>query len=310
MTTLERKLKNGEIVLLDGAIGTELQRRGAPMNRAAWCATATDSHPDLLRQIHADYIRVGVDVITANTFANLRHLLAPVGLGDAVPELTTRAVEIAREARERYAGDRSVAVMGSLSTMLPVAPGTDDFDPALSPDLPTARESYRETADLLAEAGVDMIALEMMGEIEHASCAVEAALATGLPVWVGFSCRVDEAGRVLGYREEGVAFDEMVDHIMPLGPAVAGVMHTSINDTPPALQVLSKHWSGPVAAYPESGYFKMPDWQFVDIIDPQDFAEHLCRWAAAGVQIVGGCCGIGPRHIEVLKHRLPRRSGS
>ena len=116
MGTLNERIEAGEVIILDGAIGTELERRGAPMNTEAWCARVTQDTPDLVRELHEDYIRAGADVITVNTFSAARHVLEAAGLGEAVAEINTRAVELAREARDRVAADRHIAVAGSIST--------------------------------------------------------------------------------------------------------------------------------------------------------------------------------------------------
>lgn len=79
---LLERLRDGEVLILDGAIGTELQRRGVPMDSTAWCALASKSHPELLRQIHIDYIDAGADIITTNTFPTARHVLEPAGLDE------------------------------------------------------------------------------------------------------------------------------------------------------------------------------------------------------------------------------------
>jgi S-methylmethionine-dependent homocysteine/selenocysteine methylase len=125
MGAIEAKLARGEVVILDGATGTELQRRGAPMDDAAWCALATMSHGELLRGVHEDYIRAGADVVTTNTFSAARHLLERAGHGARTPELYRRATELAREAvaRTAEAAGRPVAVAGSISTILPVRKG-------------------------------------------------------------------------------------------------------------------------------------------------------------------------------------------
>jgi len=309
MFPLEDKLKAGEVIVLDGATGTELQRRGAPMDRVAWCARATMTHGDLLRQVHEDYIRAGADIVTANTFATTRRMLAPAGLGDAVAEINTRAVRLAREARDKAAPGRPVAVAGSLSAMQPIVPGTGETDPAFVAGAAEAKANYGELAGLLAEAGADLILMEMMCDIEQSVHAVEAAVATGLPVWVGFSVGAAEDGRVHMHRRSELDFAEVIDPVMRIGGSVAGIMHSYAQDTTAGLEVLFERWPGPVSAYPESGYFKMPDWQFVDIMAPGDFAELACRWVEGGVQIVGGCCGIGPEHIEAMTARLPRHAG-
>jgi homocysteine S-methyltransferase len=309
MFPIEDKLKAGDVIVLDGATGTELQRRGAPMDRAAWCARATLTHPELLRQLHEDYIRAGAQVVTANTYASSRRMLAPAGLGDAVAEINTKAVHIAREARDRAAPGHPVAVAGSLSTMRPILPGTGERDPAFVPTDKEARATYGELAGLLAEAGAEMILMEMMCDVEQAGHALEAAVATGLPVWVGFSVQAGAGGRVTMYGHDDLDFAEVIDPVMRIGGSVAGVMHSYADDTTAALEILFRHWSGPVSAYPESGYFEMPDWRFVDIVAPETFAAQTRRWVESGVQIVGGCCGIGPEHIEAMTGTLPRRAG-
>ena len=85
------------------------------------------------------------------------------------------------------------------------------------------------------------------------------------------------------------------------------VMHSPIQDTADGLAAVKRHWSGPLGAYPESGYFVMPNWQFVDIVAPEDLLAEARGWVAAGAQLIGGCCGLGPDHIRALKKGLPER---
>jgi homocysteine S-methyltransferase len=81
-------------------------------------------------------------------------------------------------------------------------------------------------------------------------------------------------------------------------------MHTSANITGEALQIVRRHWQGPLGAYPDSGFFKMPDWQFVDIIPPEDLSAKCREWQQHGATIFGGCCGIGAAHISHLYSAL------
>lgn len=303
---LEQRLRDREVIILDGATGTELQRRGAAMNGDAWCAVATRSHPDLLRAVHVDYIRAGADVITANTYASNRQMLEQAGLGDAVAELNTLAVEIALEAREQAAADRPVAVAGSMSTMMPMVAGSDNSDPTFDLSEAQARANYREIAGLLADSGVDLILMEMMYDRQRAQLAVEAAVATGLPVWVGFSCEATPDGLRMFHRD-GALLADTIAPIMAVGGSVAGIMHSEVEVTGPAIEVLKRHWDGPISAYPESGYFAMPDWQFRDVITPRALAREAVNWIAAGAQIVGGCCGTSPAHIVAMRSAVPRR---
>jgi S-methylmethionine-dependent homocysteine/selenocysteine methylase len=293
-------LARGDVILLDGGTGTELERRGVPMDRQAWSATANLTHPDVVRGVHEDYIRAGADIVITNTFATARCHLEAAGLGERVAEVNRRAVELAREARDRAAGHRDVWVAGSMSTM---APGSD---PARRPSVARLSEMLREQADVLARAGVDLIVLEMMRDVDYAAGAVDAARATGLPVWVGFSCRQAADGAVRMFSGfQDLLFEEIIAPVMAHGGSLLAVMHSEVRDTGPALEVAKRCWRGPLAAYPESGYFTMPNWQFVDVIAPDDFVAHAVDWLRQGVQVLGGCCGIGPEHIRRLRERLP-----
>ena len=100
---------------------------------------------------------------------------------------------------------------------------------------------------------------------------------------------------------------EALEQIPPLGASLVSIMHTLTEDTPAALREVSGRWSEPIGAYPHSGEFIMPNWQFIDMISPEDFAAEARRWSGMGAQLIGGCCGIGPEHIRLLKNRLPAR---
>lgn len=287
-------LDRGEILLLDGGTGTELERRGVPMDSAAWCGTAALEHQDAIRDLHEDYIRAGADAIITNTFATHRPLLEAAGLGDRVAVIVRRAVEAALEARER-AGCPGVLVAGSMSTM-PANNIQGGYPPA-----DEQMAAYREQCGLLTESGVDVIALEMMQFHERALIAFQAARETGLPVWLGVSARKDpDTGAITPFNWPDESFEELLDTLIPLGPSIVHVMHSEIAAVPEAVAMVQERWDGPVGVYPESGYFTMPNWNFVDVIDPADLLEEARGWVAAGVQIVGGCCGLGPEHIRAL----------
>lgn len=299
MSALQQWLERGEVVILDGATGTELERRGVQMDTVVWDAAALLTHPDMVREVHEDYIRAGADVIITNTFATARHMLEPAGMGGRCCELNIRAVTLSKEAREN-AAEGPVFIAGSISTM------SAHDDHSYEPPAERARANYREQAEILAESGVDVIALEMMRDLEQTTYAIEAAVATGLPVWVGFSCKTTDEGTVVLWDGEHTLV-EALEQIPPLGASLVSIMHTLTEDTPSALQEVNAHWSGPLGAYPHSGKFIMPNWQFIDMISPEDFVEEAQQWLDRSAQLIGGCCGIGPEHIRLLKERLPAR---
>ncbi len=300
---LDERLAAGDVIILDGATGTELERRGVPMHDVSWSGVASLCHGATLRQIHADYIAAGAEVIITNTFASNRYLLEAAGLGERVREANIAAVETARAARDQAAGNREVWIAGSIS---PMAPGADR---ARRPDLVTVAASFCEQAEILAGAGVDLLVLEMMRDVDYARAAIDAAVATGLPVWVGFSCVVSRGNEIV--MAPGIAddlrFAEVVKPVMAGSGSLVAVMHSDVELTLPALEIARRHWRGPLGAYAHSGRFVMPHWQFDEVISPEAYLEQAERWLGLGVQVIGGCCGIGPDHIRMLAERLPKQ---
>jgi methionine synthase I (cobalamin-dependent) len=304
---LKQRMSRGEVIILDGATGTELQRRGVPMDELAWSATAIVTHPDVIREVHRDYIGAGADIITTNTFGTLSLSLRGTRLADRVAEVNRRAVQLAREARS--GSERPICIAGSMAGMI----GTVYWrDASSSSD--TVRSAYREQAMLLADAGVDLLFLEMTQDIDVGVAAVEGAREAGLPVWVAFSCNFMSALKgsdrpLVAQERHGTEypFEQLIEPVMSAGGDVAGVNHSEVDITGRALDVVFEHWNGPVSAYPNSGDWTPPNWGFDSVISPTDFVNTAESWVARGVQIVGGCCGIGPDHIRLLSERLRDR---
>jgi S-methylmethionine-dependent homocysteine/selenocysteine methylase len=301
----QRQLDADEIVLLDGATGTELQRRGVPMDEIAWSGAAVLSHPQVVRETHEDYIRSGARVIITNTFGSTRQMLEPAGYGAQVDAVHRNAVALAQQARANV-GIEGVAIAGSISS----EPPAFERDAFLSPEDELA--AYRESARLLADAGVDLIALEMMVETSHAALAVQAALETGLPVWLGVGCKRSEDGRLVSFDHPDLAFSAVLDTLIPMLPpasSIVNIMHSPIEAVPAAIKLVRERWQGPIGVYPESGYFTKPHWNFVDVIAPDDLVAEARSWVASGVRLLGGCCGTGPEHIRALHAALPQLEG-
>ena len=305
---LEARIHRGEVVVLDGAMGTELERLGAPMHDAVWCGKALEDYPDLVREVHRSYIDAGADVITTNSYASARHSLEPGGLADRVEEWNTRAVTLAREARDATDSPRPVYVAGSVSTF-------GSFNHLTPSEL---ARGLSEQARILAAQGVDLLLLETLGsKRDGIEAGAEAITDIGLPVWVAMSCMQshDTEEIMLGV-EESQAHSEVDDRMEyePFGPAVASVMargasavlmmHSDLNVTRAALETIAAHYEGPRGAYPNAGHWLRPQWAFVDQVSPEAYAEEASAWVASGARIVGGCCGIGPAHIKAVRERV------
>ncbi len=297
---LDRRLDEGGIVILDGGIGTELERRGVPMDPEAWCGPATLEHLVALETIHRDYIAAGADMITTNTYASSRLILGAAGYADRFEDLNRAAVRAAFRARAA-SGRAGLAVAGSLSHMLPMVSGTAQADLARAPGEAEMADAFGELAALLGEEGCDLILLEMMYHPDRMPAAFTAATAVGRPVWAGFSARRGEDGQILSFApDKDIAFAETVQVLAGFGVAAAGVMHTPSNVIGDAIAILRDAFDGPLMAYPDSGYFKMPNWQFEHVIPPNELLEFATEWVASGVQVLGGCCGLSPEHIAAI----------
>ncbi len=304
---IAEKLRTGETIVIDGGTGTELEKRGAEMVGAAWCAYATRTSPDILRQIHDDYIAAGAEIIAANTYATTLPMIEAAGDGEKVwEELTIQSMEIAHAAAK--AASRPVAVAGSFSVMRPMKPGGDRPKGSYTFDETREREIVARQAALFKELGSDLLMMEMMRGNEISVWTVEAAKATGLPVWNGIATVTDDDGAVVSFHDETTPFAEWAPRLLAAGGEVAGIMHTIMNDMDASLDALRAYWDGPLMAYPESGHFTMPHWQFGDLT-PDEFASVCRRWVQEGVQIVGGCCGVSVEHIAALEGALPSHVG-
>ena len=342
---LKIRMDRGEVIVLDGAIGTELQGMGVPMDPASWCGPGNYTHAATVRQMHERYIRAGADIITTNTFNTLRPALEASGYGELVREINTRAVDAALEARDRAGGDRPVYIAGSISCRIPVRDrrtgtllgGTGyGYGASLSKD--ELRAYTDEQANILAESGVDFFLMEnMWADNESRLIAAEAAKATGLPVWVGFTASMAPDGqtvrlslgddrhysigmgvpmwtsswRTIDYE---MTLAAAISEILPLKPDVLGVFHARLDETTAALQVMLDKWFGPIVAYPDAGREDyLETWQD-SMAANKDSAEELtneaARWVEMGAQVIGTCCGFGVDYIRALRGALPTRVSS
>jgi S-methylmethionine-dependent homocysteine/selenocysteine methylase len=288
------RLGDGPPLLLDGATGTELERRGAPSQLPLWSAGALSSDPELVGRIHADYAAAGAELLTANTFRTQRRTLERSGLGDRAAELTARAVELARNAAR--GADHPVAVLGS------AAPLEDCFRPDLVPHAGELEREHREHAAHLAAGGVDAILVETMNTIREARAAVRAARATGLPVLASFVCW--DGPRLLSGEPLGSALEALAPE-RPRAVLVNCLPPSSVAACLPVLRSVGL----PFGVYANLGApADAPGHGRSQDCTPGEFAEHAGTWLDAGAALVGGCCGTTPDHIRSVAQLLRSRS--
>jgi S-methylmethionine-dependent homocysteine/selenocysteine methylase len=262
------------------------------MRPDVWSALAAVTHYDLLRAIHLEHIEAGADVITANTFATARFVLEEAGLGADFEAINHRSLQAAKDARD-LAG-RDVLIAASLSCLPP------RFDRHGYPDRATERSAYIELAELFAAEGADLIALEMLQDTEHAPLACAAARDSGLPFWLGLSCRQRD-GELVAFDAPDVRLTECLDALLPFAPAVVSIMHSPRTAVLPALALVRERWDGWLGAYPAlPGNGAIED-DIGEPATPAELAALASQWVAHGARVVGGCCGTTPDHIRALR---------
>jgi homocysteine S-methyltransferase len=282
-------------VLLDGGLGSEIERRGVDAGLPLWSANAVFKAPDVLEQIHRDYIQAGADIIATCTFRTTARTFRRAGLTDESEKLTRDAVAIAQCAREAFPG-RPVLIAGS------VGPLEDCYRPDLVAPLHDLRAEHATHIGRLIEAGVDLLFLETMGTIIEARIAAEEAKKSAREFMVSFLG--EKSGAIFG----GQSLREAVNAVAPLSPSAICVNCVSpkviapllqnllqaVNDLPPNLRC-------PMGVYANVG---STDANFTSPIvcefGPESYADFARQWHNAGFQLIGGCCGTTPDHIAAL----------
>jgi S-methylmethionine-dependent homocysteine/selenocysteine methylase len=300
----EELLAAQDVLVLDGATGTELERRGYPTRLPLWTADAAAAAPDLLLRVHLDYLEAGADIVTANTFRTTPYTLRKLGRESEAASLTARSLALARTACAR-AGRGLVA--GCL------APLEDCYHPERVPPPEVLDREHAAYAGHLAAAGADLLLVETMGTTREALAACSAALATGLPVLASFILDPRGSGALLSGEDLGEAV-AAVCSLATGGRRVAAVL---VNCTPPeatlaALVRLLRAGDPPrgrrspfIGAYANLG---RPDevhgWSHDPAATPEAYATWARRCRDQGATLLGGCCGTTPAHIAALSRVL------
>jgi S-methylmethionine-dependent homocysteine/selenocysteine methylase/SAM-dependent methyltransferase len=276
----------GRCVILDGGVATELQRlrplRGEPgPDPELWGTWALDRAPEAVREVHARYVAAGCDVISTDTWSILS---APE------PGLARVGVRLARGA----VADGEVAVAFAIS------------EEVGSPERARALDRVLEA---IAEEPPDLLLLETMTLVREPETfeTVERLLATGLPVWLSFRrCRHGVCG-VYGQHwgpPEGDAFGAAARRFEELGVGALLINCLPVEHVPGMLSWLRDCTGLPLGVYPNLGHLAGPLWRFDDETGPAEYAELARSWRAEGAQIVGGCCGTTPEHVEAAARVL------
>lgn len=286
-------------VLLDGGMGRELRFRGVEILDTIWSANALLVAPDIVRDVHRDYISAGARVITTNTYGIIRQELAREGIEERFTELNELACRLAIEARDASAEE--VWIAGSL----PPLNGSYRPDRVLPKEV--ILPLYQEQSAILAPH-VDLLICETMASADEAFAAASAACETGTPVWVSFTLHEDRSGRL----RSGESVSNAVAQLrgLPISGYLANCCAPeSILAAMPELVATGVPYVGGYAntftpvpetwtldgSEPSDGYLGLRD-----DLDPPAYLDLARRWLEAGATVIGGCCGTRPAHIEAL----------
>lgn len=299
--SLPERLAAGGVLLLDAAMGTELDRRGLTTRLPLWSALGVLERPDLVRQIHADNLRAGADIVTTCTFRTTSRALGRAGIDPArAAPLDALAVRLADEAR-RETGRDDALVAGS------IAPLEDCYSPDLTPDDATALAEHRRQAANLATAGSDFLLIETMPTIREAVVVLRAAAETGLPATVGFVCAQPEADGAVAL----LSGEPLADAVAAVESYKPAAIFANCSPAPVITAAMSELRG--IAPIPYGGYAnagRIDDergWEPDPAMTGYDYAAAVLPWLDFGASIVGGCCGSHAGHIAAVRALIDAR---
>ena len=292
------RLRSGPPLLLDAAMGSDLNRRGLPTRLPLWSALGLLERPDLVRQIHRDNFVAGADIVTTNTFRTTGRTLAKAGIDPArATTLDTLAVHLAGEARAE-AGRPEALIAGS------IAPLEDCYSPVFDVPAEAALAEHRMQTRNLAAAGVDFLMIETMPTIAEAEIALRAAIETGLSATVGFVCTTPEPEEPVRLCS-GETLADAVRRVQLQGPAAIFVNCAPAAVIAAALGEMRALTDLPIGGYANAGHVDDEvGWSPAGGMSGGHYARHAAHWLALGARVVGGCCGTHPVHTAALRRAI------
>jgi len=276
-------------VLCDGAMGTLLYAKGIFINR---CYDELNlSQPDLIRGIHHEYLQAGAEIIETNTFGANSFRLARHSLADKVRDINISGAKLAREAAKSF----DVWVAGS------VGPLGTRIEPLGKTSFKEARDAFREQIEALLEGGVDLIIFETFGYLEEIHQAMLAARDVSTSVPILAQVTIDEDGNCL----DGSDPETFAPKLAEWGADVIGC-NCSVGPVAmlDAIERVRAATSLPLAAQPNAGIPRSVEGRNIYLCSPEYMANYALKFVAAGVRVVGGCCGTTPEHIRAMKSEL------
>ncbi len=296
--------------ILDGAMGSELIRNGITLPKHLWSADANQSHPELVSQIHGDYIKAGVDFITANTFRTTPRAFAKTigklkeASGDRGTQTAMRYSYLFRDGTAEQEAKKSLTIAVDLAkraagnntpVLGSIAPLEDCYLPKLFPGEKIAKKEFSLLGNWLVNAGVDIILLETMNSIQETVAGLSVLQQLKVPVWVSFVLK--DHGHLLS----GESLESAMKQLDSFKVEMILLNCNPINRTTKAVDKLVDNWQGNWGVYPNLGTGEpSPDGDIHERESMHSFLKLAEKVISMGAAVMGGCCGSTPEHIHSL----------
>lgn len=307
---LRQHVQNQGVVILDGALATELERRGADLRDDLWSAKLLVDDPDSIRRLHFDYFRAGADVATSASYQASFEGFARRGFSRLeAASLLQRSVQLAQEARDRFWKQQQLSPAARGTRLRPLVAASigsygafladgSEYQGAYGLSKRALKEWHRPRLEALLAPEPDLLACETIPCLLEGEALVELLDEYGqVPAWLSFSCRDPER----------VCHGELFAECVGLADACSSVIAVGLNCTPPQyaaslLQHAQASTDKPLVCYPNSG----ETWDratrcWVAGSGQGEFAAQAETWRGAGAQLIGGCCRTSPLDIQNLR---------
>ena len=288
MKGFRERLQNNEVVVFDGGVGTYLYEKGIYINTCFDELNITN--PDIVSEVHREYVAAGADVIETNTFGANRFKLAPHGLEPKVFEINLKGAQLAKAA----AGGE-VLVAGS------VGPLGVQIEPLGKLSYDEARDAFKEQVRGLLEGGVDLIVLETFPLIAELDQAIRAVKELDKEIPIMAQVTINDDGNLLS----GATLESFVKGVQNTGVDTLG-LNCSVGPRAmlDALETLKTLTAMPLSVQPNAGLPQNIGGRNIYMTSPEYMAEYAKRFIQTGATIVGGCCGTNPEHIRAIRRAV------
>lgn len=302
------RLASGDLLLMDGGTGSELQRRGVdvlkgadPDNLGAWSATANLDAPEIVKQVHLDFLEVGAEIIISNSFWTSPSRLERAGLGDRWKDYAAAAARLAVEARDEANPEAYVSI-GIAPPTMQGKTGRRDSDIEILGEQAVFDE-FAQHARVAAAEGPDIMLPEYIGHIADCVAAVDGCATTGLPVMLGIRHLTIE-----GTMQYGELVEDLCKELRNHDVATVLLMCSTPEAISATLPALRRSFDGPIGAYPNIGYRPLTPLKggpesdiYSTVHTPEILAGFAREWIDMGAQIIGGCCSTTLEHIAAMR---------